>query len=371
MPITPNPVERLLFELNLAPALMLDLLGAQAFRVLTAGHRLGVFDALAGGPLTEVEAAGRIGADLRGTTLLLEALEALGYVKKRDGHYTVTAMIAKWLPILRGGIGFFEVMLDRFNDLEDSIRRGGPAIDARHWLDQRPGGWQEFQAGMIAFARIGADEVAAKIGLPRTARRLLDVGGGHGLYSIKLCRRYPQLSATVFDLPQALDAARETAAAEGMTDRIVLQAGDFWVDDLGSGYDAALLFNIIHGNLPEKNVELLRTVAGAVNAGGVVVILDQLTGKVFGAAARAVAALNGLNLFNLAGGQTYAVEEIAEWLRLVGFANPRRIHLRRSPGSGLVVATKTAAEARASTGRQQSTRPAAATGHRCLATGVG
>jgi tRNA1(Val) A37 N6-methylase TrmN6 len=34
--------------------------------------------------------------------------------------------------------------------------------------------------------------------------RLLDLGGSHGLHSIRFCQRYPQLSAVIVDLPSAL-----------------------------------------------------------------------------------------------------------------------------------------------------------------------
>jgi hypothetical protein len=148
------------------------------------------------------------------------------------------------------------------------------------------------------------------------------------------------LSATVFDWPQALEVAREVIAAEEMGDRVSLQEGDFWVNDLGANYDAALLFNIVHAYLPDKNVALLRKVAGALSPGGLVVILDQIAGKAPGPTAEAVARLNGLNLFNAIGGQTYAFDEIAGWLRAAGFTNPRRINLFRSPGQGLVLGTK-------------------------------
>ena len=347
MPVIPNFVERLaLFRLNLAPAVMLDFLGALAFRTVAAAGRLGVFEALSAGPLTATELAHRIDADERGTIVLLEALEALGYVRSSDGHYAASAMAAKWLPLLGDGIGFCEMLVERFQDLEESVRRGGPAIDAREWLGQRPDGWREFQAGMIALARITADDVVAKVKLPATARGLLDVGGGHGLYSIKFCQRYPQLSATVFDLPEGLELTPGIIAAEGMGGRVSLQAGDFWMDDFGSGYDVALLFNIIHANLPARNVELLQKVAAALNSDGVVVILDQLAGQVRGGTARAFAALMGLNLFNLTGGQAYEFQEIVGWLGETGFANPRRIGLLRSPGTSLVLGTKASAGTR-------------------------
>lgn len=341
MPITASLIERAVFRLNLAPALMLDFLGAESFQALVAAHRLGVFEALDGAALTAAQIAFRIEADERGTSLLLEALEALGYVSKRkDGRYAVTAMAAKWLPILGDGVGWFELMIERLHDLDECVRRGGPSTDAREWLDQIPNGWREFQAGMVALARLNAEEIVAKAKLAPSARRLLDVGGGHGLYSIKYCCRYPQLSATVFDLPEAVEMARETIAAEDMAQRVSVQAGDFWIDDLGGGYDVALVFNIVHANLPDRNLELLAKVASALNPGGLVVILDQLTGEAAGGTAKAVAALMSLNLFNLAGGQAYTFEEIVRWLGSAGFARPRRIGLRKAPGMSLVVGTK-------------------------------
>ena len=341
MPTAPSLIERAVFRLNLAPALMLDFLGAESFQAVVAAHRLGVFEALAGGALTAVQIAYRIEADERGASLLLEALEALGYVnRKNDGRYYAAATTAKWWPVLGDGIGWFGLMVERLHDLDECVRRGGPTTDAREWLDQIPNGWREFQAGMVALARMTADEIVAKVRLPATTRRLLDVGGGHGLYSVKFCRRYPQLSATVFDLPEAMDAAQETIAAEDMGQRVSVRAGDFWQDDLGNGYDVALLFNIIHANLPDRNLELLGKVASTLNPRGLVVILDQLTGKVFGGTARAVAALMSLNLFNLAGGQAYRFEEIVGWLDSAGFAKPRRIGLPRAPGMSLVLGTK-------------------------------
>lgn len=351
MPVTPNLLERLvLFRLNLAPAVMLDFLGALAFRTVTAARRLGVFEALSAGPLTAAKVARRIDADERGTTILLEALEALGYVESTHGNYAATAMAAKWLPLLGDGIGFCEMLAERFQDLDESVRRGGPAVDAREWLGQRPDGWREFQAGMVALARMTADGVVAKVRLPATARRLLDVGGGHGLYSIKFCQRYPQLSATVFDLPEGLEVTPAAIAAEGMEGRVSVQAGDFWIDGFGAGYDVALLFNIIHANLPARNVELLQKVAAALNPGGLVVILDQLAGKVRGGTSGAFAALMGLNLFNLTGGQAYGYREIAGWLSAAAFANPHRIGLLKSPGTSLVLGTKTPSGASAGGG---------------------
>jgi len=347
MPILPNFIERLiLLKLNQGPGLMLDFLGAQAFRTVCVAVKLGVFEALSGGALTAAETAHRVEASERGTTLLLDALEALGYVEKKGGRYVNTPMTVKWLlrsspTSLAGGIPFFESMVfDRWEHLDESIRRGRPAVYGSDWLDQHPGSYRVYEEGMIAIARMAADEVVARVKLPATARRLLDVGGGHGLYSIKFCRRYPDLSATVFDLPQALEVARETIVAEGMAGRVTAQEGDIWPDDLGTGYDVTLLFNLIHAYSPDKNTALLHKISGALNHGGLIVILEQITGKVLGSIANALARLQALNYFNDLDARTYAFDEIASWLTQAGFSNPRRINLLKTPGFSLVLGAK-------------------------------
>jgi len=348
MPILPNLIERLvLLTFNQGPGLMLDFLGAQAFRVVGVGVRLGIFEALSGGPLSAAETARHVLASARGVILLLDALESLGYVRKKGGRYVNTPMTVKWLlhrspTNLAGGIPFFDSMVfDRWGHLDESIRRGKPALSGSEWLDQHPGGYRIYEEGMIAIARMAADEVIAKVKLAHSARRLLDVGGGHGLYSIRFCHRYPGLSATIFDLPPAVEVARETIAAEGMGGQVTTQAGDVWLDDLGAGYDIALLFNLIHAYLPDKNIELLGKVAGALNRGGQIVIMEQITGQVFGSTGKVLARLQALNYFNDMEAQTYAYDEIAGWLTQAGFVNPRRMDLLKTPGFGLVLGTKT------------------------------
>ncbi len=133
MPIVPNALERFtLLRLNLAPALMLDLLGAQAFRVACAAHRLGVFRELERGPAAAATLARRIDADQRGTTLLLDALECLGYVRRQGDEFANSAMTTKWLPVVGCGFAFFETMVhENWRHLEESIRRGRPRVMRR------------------------------------------------------------------------------------------------------------------------------------------------------------------------------------------------------------------------------------------------
>jgi SAM-dependent methyltransferase len=325
---------------------VLDIFGAVAFHIVHTAVKLRVFDTLHQHPLEPAELARELDTDERGITVLLEALTSLGYVTVQDGRYANTAMTAKWLvrnspANISAGFEYWGAILSQLWDtLEESIRTGQPPTNLYQWIEHQPDVSRDFQAWMVAAARLIGPEIVRKVKLPPTARRLLDVGGGHAMYSIALCRRYTHLSATVFDSAEALKVARVNIDAASLQDRIRVHEGDFLRDELGSGYDVALVFNIVHGFSPEQNVALLRSVAAALNAGGVVVIAEQVAGKAPGPTAGAQARLLGLSYFHLLGGQIFRYDEIVGWLTIAGFTNVRRSNLLKAPGTSLIVATK-------------------------------
>lgn len=337
MPIVPSLIERLILRANKIPgALFVDLPAAGVFRAVNVAVRLGVFEALASGGMSSAEVAQRIGADGRGVAILLGMLEASGYVRKNGLRYSNTSMTKKWL--LRDSptsvTSFFVDWWDRLvfpfwdDHLEESVRHGKPSQTIYEWLNQRPELWPIAQAAFASLASALGYNLLSRVKLSSTARKLLDVGGGHGFYSIHFCRRYPQLTATVFDQPQPLEEARKNIAAADMGSRVLVQPGDFWTDDLGTGYDVALLFNIIHAYLPHRNTELLRKVARALKPGGLVVIWDQFANGGLGPASRAVERFFALTFLVTMGGQTYSFNEVSRWLLAAGFAKPRRVFLR-------------------------------------------
>lgn len=347
MPIPLNFLERSLFlTLNQGPAPILDLWSALAFRAVMAAQRLGVFEALAAGPATAAELAPRLGADPRGLTVLLEALAPLGYLERRDGGYTNSAMTNRWLTAA-GDANFApymrfwdDVMTALWQTPEASVVAGKPPINLYGWIAGQPQTSQYFQEGMVALAATIAEDVTAGLKFLGGARRLLDVGGGHGAYSVALCRAYPQLSATIFDAPGALATGQQVVAAAGLDHRISFQPGDFLDDDLGEGFDALLLFNILHGFQPDQNLALFQKAAKALNPGGSVVVLEQLADAKTRGAAQAINGLLALSYFHTLGGQVYRFQDITGWLQQAGFGPARRLGLRKAPGSSLIIAVK-------------------------------
>jgi len=343
MPIVPNFLERaLMFTLNQAPAPLLEAWSAVAFRIVTAAVRLGVFDALDGNATTAAELAQRIGADGHATAMLLNALAAFGYLSKRGDRFANTKIAEKWLlsrsPTNFGpGLEYWDTILVKlFDNLESSIRDGTSSLSLYEWIEGEPETSRAFQEYMIAIAHTAGGEIASKLKGLDGASRVLDVGGGHATYSILLCQRHPNLSATVFDSPQALATGRANIEAAGLAQRIATQEGNLLDDELGNGYDVALLFNIIHGFSPEANVDLFRKVGRALKPGGRIVVLEQLDVNLRTPLMDAAQQVLALSYFHLLNGKIYAYDEIAAWLHEAGFGDVRRTGLLLSAGSALI-----------------------------------
>ncbi|WP_218188079.1 class I SAM-dependent methyltransferase [Desulfosarcina cetonica] len=102
------------------------------------------------------------------------------------------------------------------------------------------------------------------------ARRLLDIGGGHGLYAIALCQANPHLEATVLDKPFVIKTTMRYVTDFGMQNRIVAQAGDITEDDFGSGYDIVIVSHLLY-KFRKNLAPIFDNVCACLNPGGLLV----------------------------------------------------------------------------------------------------
>ncbi len=101
------------------------------------------------------------------------------------------------------------------------------------------------------------------------ATRLLDLGGGHGFYSIAFAQKYPHLQVTLFDLPVITELAGQFITEFRLDDQITLLAGNFLLDPIGEGYDTVLCSNILHR---DKRDLVLPKVYSALRPGGMLIL---------------------------------------------------------------------------------------------------
>jgi SAM-dependent methyltransferase len=342
MGVTPTFIERLLHRLHLLPTPVLDSFANVLFgRVLAVAVRCGVFETLKDTPLSPAEVARATGLNDNALELLLDSLEVGGYLRRRKGGYILSIEGRKWLvsdsPAYMGNLLlYFETLCERWGYLEFTLRHGKPP--RAYYETFTDDDWKTYVLGMRDLARIILPHVRKRLVVGSGARRLLDVGGSHGLYAIDACMGGKDLHATIVDFEQALRHTRLFVQEAGLEQRINLSAGDILRMDLDSNYDAVFLFNVVHGFTPEENRRLVARLMDALKPGGRLYILDQVRDERRRSGVAAFLPLMvGMNLFNETGGRTYTMGEISAWC--IGAKRTTCSRLRL-PGVVLLTATR-------------------------------
>jgi len=339
-----NPAEWLALRAGLVPEPAAEAWGGMALSgVVIAAVRTGITARLAAGHATAPKVAADLGLDPLPTRLLLDCLRSAGYAAERSGRYRLTRRGRRWLDPA-SGLSVAEYVAgtaDYWNwwaELGEVTRGRPPAGTASHGAPQDDPYWERYIRGQRELARLSAAEVARKLRLPSGARQLLDIGGGHGLYSVALCRRHPGLTATVLDLPGSAAVGREIVAAAGMADRVRFRDGDATAVDLGAGYDAVLCFNLVHHLGPDQIPALFGKAREALAPGGTLAVMDAFADPA--RCASAAANFLGLFVYLSSGSQVHTPAQLRGWLREAGFGAPRRVRVLRIPGLSLYVVKK-------------------------------
>lgn len=333
-----NPVVWALGALGWLPTpLLIAFWGMESSRALMVATRIGLFDALDAGERTAAELAGELGCDPHGVETLANALTGFGYLRRRSRRYRLRRVARRWLTSgarasLVRPMGLLEVVWDELDDLEARVREGG-ARDF-HRPDRDSEFWARYLEGLGAAAALTAPFVARSMDV-RGARRLLDVGGGHGAFSVALCRRNPQLHATVLDLEPACDVGRRLIAEAGMADRITYVAGDLTADPWGEGYDVVLLFNLLHIFDEAAATDVVRRAFAALAGGGTLAVLDSSHAESNGGVS-AVGGGSELLFFAINDTQAYPEATLLRWVEEAGF---RQVRVRRTLGIPEVLIT--------------------------------
>lgn len=103
------------------------------------------------------------------------------------------------------------------------------------------------------------------------AQKLLDLGGGHGLYGIAFAQLNPRLKVTVFDLPGVVDVAAENIGAHSLHNQVRAVEGNFNKDALGGDYDIVFASDIFY-RPAEAITPVLQKIHAALKPGGIVIL---------------------------------------------------------------------------------------------------
>jgi len=223
--------------------------------MVVIGEKLGLYKALAAGPMSSAELAAKTGTDERYLREWLASQAAGGYITydQRDDKFRLTEEQAftlayedspAYLPgafeLALGslaavpriaesfrtgkGMGWHEHDDGVFHGCEKFFRPGYAANLATSWIPSLEGVKQKLEAG----------------------GRVADVGCGKGVSTVLLAKTFPKSQFFGFDYhDKSIEAARELAKREGVADRVtfeVSKAKDF----PGKNYDLVAVFDCLH-----------------------------------------------------------------------------------------------------------------------------
>jgi SAM-dependent methyltransferase len=233
-----------------------DLAACYSGVMVSTGHRLGLYRALAGrGPTSSVELAARAGCDERYVREWLNSQVAGGYLAYHEESETYE-LPSEHVPVL----------VD-----EDSPTFLPPAfeIPAAMWFDQertleafRTGGgvrWDDHDGrlhrGVSVFYRNAYSAALVPEWLPalegvvdklQRGGRVADVGCGHGHSTVLMASAFERSRFVGIDTHDAsIEAARTNAGAAGVADRADFQRADAGSYS-GTGFDLICFFDSFH-----------------------------------------------------------------------------------------------------------------------------
>lgn len=301
----------------------------RASRALLSAVELGVFTALASGPLDSDALAERVGIHPRGATDFFDALVALGLLDRREGQYFNTAETDWFLdagkPSYIGAmaemhaVGGYRV----WASLTAALRTGEPQTDAKGdfsvlYQDERR--TRRYLRAMTAGSLYAARAIARRFPWDQH-RVLLDVGTAEGCLPVQVAVAHPHLSAVGIDLPPVAPFFTRYVASFGLADRVCFHAADVRRDPLPSA-DVVVFGHILSDLSAGLRAELLSRAWSALPAHGAVIVYDSVIDDDRRANASALLTSVGM-LLQGRDGRAFTGRECRGWLEHAHFVNIR------------------------------------------------
>jgi hypothetical protein len=325
--------ERLVEE-ETVPDKILELgLGFWGSKTLLSAVELGVFSALAAGPIRSDALIEKLGLHQRSARDFLDALVALGMLNREGGdRYANTPATDLFLdpskPSYIGGL--LEMANARlypfWGSLTEALQTGEPQNEAKHGGDlfeslyADPQRLAEFLRAMTGVSMGSARAIAAQFPW-RDYRHFADVGTAQGGLPVQVAIAHPHLSGVGFDLPPIRPHFEAHIATNGLSDRIVFKEGNFFDDPLPSA-EVLVMGHVLHDWGLEKKLLLIRKAYEALPSGGALIVYetiidDERRQNTFGL-------LMSLNmLIETREGFDYTASDCVGWMREVGFSMAR------------------------------------------------
>jgi len=239
-----------------------------------AAVELELFTKLSGGKQMTLNKLQKIlGMEARPTGVFASALASLGLLqvtKKEEGGeglFANSPVSGMFLDNSKGSyMGDIITMFDKrlykaWDKLVESLQSNKPvnAIDgggAESIFDQAKMKQAVEEIQKFTHAMYGVS-IGPAIQLPKVYdfskhSRMMDIGGGSGIYAIQVVKANPHMIATVLDLEAVCQVAEQYIRSYNLEDKVKTKSLDFFKEDIPKGYDVVFLSLILHDYSEEK-----------------------------------------------------------------------------------------------------------------------
>lgn len=257
-----------------------------ASQVCGTAARLRLADHLSDGPATIPELAAVTAADPDGLSRLLRAGATVGlFTEHDDGRFSLTPLGAELTDDqAAGSVRDYAIALTApghyltYGRLCEAVisgqRQDGAALGTDTWA-YYAGHPEEGSAFARAMGNLSADASAAVLRCwdATRFRRIVDVGGSHGVLLAGLLTAAPQATGVLFDRPEVAERARGWLADHGFAGRVDSIGGDF-LDEVPAGGDLYVLKAVLHDWDDRQALRILRNVHRAAQPGTTLAIIE-------------------------------------------------------------------------------------------------
>jgi SAM-dependent methyltransferase len=265
------------------PALRRLIAGWWASKAVHVAATLGIADLLAGAPVPVAELARATDTHEPSLYRLLRALASLGIFAETEQGFELTPMAehlrSDSLSSVRG-LAMMHAEPWHWRAWEDalhSVKTGKPAFDKAHgrdffgYLRDHADAAAAFDAAMSDISRSQHAAVVDAYDFSGIDH-LVDVGGGHGALLTSILSANPDLTGTLFDLPDVVEGARRTLGQAGVAGRCQVVGGDFFAAVPSA--DAYLLAHVVHDWRDAEAARILENCRSSIKPGGRLVLAE-------------------------------------------------------------------------------------------------
>jgi SAM-dependent methyltransferase len=316
-PPTPTPGERMFQFFG----------GLWAARAVHVAAKLGLADHLNGSAKTTEQLATATDTHAPSLYRLLRALASIEIVREDSPGKFVSTELG---DMLRTGVpGSFRAAAtsilgdehyQAWEALQHSVQTGETAFDhvfekpVWKFFQENPSNARTFDQAMTDFTQV-IDPAMLKAYDFAQAKRIVDIGGGHGALISAILKQHPAARGTVFDQPYISDGARKALAASGLADRCEAVGGDFF-DAVPAGGDLYLMKFIIHDWDDDRSIRILSNIRKAIVPGGKLVLVETVVPE---GNQPSFSKFMDLNMLVMTGGRERTEKEYANLFRSAGF----------------------------------------------------